>query len=153
MLTDYGPVRRSPVTKEATDSWDNTMQHNTIGMETHTANRMRERMSKTEALLCGLQRNYVLLRCESESPREGERLVSCQELHLSSSEPRVLWGMPLLPCPPRTNMPTKSSPQNQHVSSLTPTALHDVMMRNSDNQKHKTTTKSTKPPPKLKPTI
>ena len=78
-------------------------------------------------------------------PRNQESTKGREAGVLPGAPPFFLWarsppGMPLLPSPPRTKMPKKGSPQNQNINSLTPTALHDVMMWYTDNKNHKTTT-------------
>ncbi|XP_040562430.1 uncharacterized protein LOC121113470 [Gallus gallus] len=50
--------------------------------------------------------------------------------------------MPLLPYPREHKMPKKGSPQNQNIKPLTRIVLHDVLMWNTDNKNHKTTTKA-----------
>jgi len=91
---------------------------------------------------------YIERKSERGRGKERERLLSCEELDLPSAPCKVLWGKPLLPSTPRTKMAKIGSPQNPNTNSLTPTALRDDMMWNTNNNDHKTTTETSQLPGK-----
>jgi len=70
---------------------------------------MRERVSKTKALLCRLQEktagdHMLCCRRKTEPVRERDTDVLPRALPFLLWA-KVLWGMPLLPSPPRTKHP------------------------------------------------
>ena len=77
--------------------------------------------------------------CFSAANKEREA-PELPELRLSSSGRKVLWGMQPLPSPSENQAPRNSGLMNQNINSLTPSALHDVMIQNTNNKNHKTMT-------------
>ena len=68
-----------------------------------------------------------------------ERLLTCEELHLPSLERKAISGKQPHPSPSESKAPRNGGPRNRSINSLTPSALHYVMLWNTDNKNHKTT--------------
>ena len=109
------------------------------------SNKMREKKS-------GQIRGLKLLDCrgstcfsprQTEGGRERVQLLPASSSTFLPLRPRSSGNAaPLLSSPllRESKMPKKGSPRNQNINSLTPTVLHTVLLCNTDNKNHKTTT-------------
>jgi len=114
---------------------DNTIQHNTIRIEASESNKMRKcpnwrPYSKAEGKMVG---DRVLLGSEKERSSWPSRSSTSLPLGVKSS--REFSPLHPTPSPSKNQAPRNSGLMNQNINSLTPSALHDVMIQNTNNKK------------------
>ena len=113
-------------TKDDIRMQDNTICHSPVGTEANKSTKMRETVPKPRPFLESCRRKAARDRMLLDSD---QREILRQELHLSSSGCKLLWGMQHRR--PEKEAPRNSGPQIRNIDCSTPSALHDLILWNT----------------------